>query len=131
MSKTLTPCQKRCEDCPYLKIKNGVWTCEECFGQLVNEIDDCPEGITLEEVEHAQAQGLEIKNVARASITKERKPRERKPDLEKEEIIQNLANFLQNSAENVQITNKSKIIEFNVGKNHYKLDLIKQRTPKK
>lgn len=30
----------------------------------------------------------------------------------------------------VEITNKSKIIEFNIGDNHYKLDLIKTRAKK-
>lgn len=60
------------------------------------------------------------------------KARERKPDLEKEEIITALSEFLQKKGyTSVEITNKSKIIEFNIGENHYKLDLIKQRPPKK
>lgn len=60
------------------------------------------------------------------------KTRERKPDLEKEEIITALSEFLQKKGyTSVEITNKSKIIEFNIGENHYKLDLIKQRPPKK
>ena len=57
--------------------------------------------------------------------------RERKPDLEKEEIIHKLAEFLESVGVPVEIPNKSKIIEFNIGENHYKLDLIKQRPPKK
>lgn len=57
--------------------------------------------------------------------------RERKPDVEKEEIIHKLAEFLENGGVPVKITNKSKIIEFEIGENHYKLDLIKQRPPKK
>lgn len=57
--------------------------------------------------------------------------RERKPDLEKEEIIHKLAEFLESGGVSVKITNKSKIIEFEIGENHYKLDLIKQRPPKK
>ena len=62
----------------------------------------------------------------------DRKPRERKPDLEKEEIITALSEFLAEKGYTfVEITNKSKIIEFNIGKNHYKLDLIRQRTQKK
>lgn len=66
----------------------------------------------------------------------DRKPRERKPDIEKEEIIHKFAEFLKNpyafsDVDFVKITNKSKIIEFNIGKNHYKLDLIKQRPTKK
>jgi hypothetical protein len=65
------------------------------------------------------------------AMAKPAKPRERKPDLEKEEIIHKLAEFLNNHYESVNITNKSKIIEFNIGQNHYKLDLIKQRPIKK
>ena len=62
----------------------------------------------------------------------DRKTRERKPDLEKEEIIAALSEFLTEKGYTfVEITNKSKIIEFNIGKNHYKLDLIRQRTQKK
>ena len=56
--------------------------------------------------------------------------RERKPDEEKEKLIEILASYLKNEGFSPEITNKSKIIEFNVGENHYKLDLIKQRPPK-
>ena len=67
-----------------------------------------------------------------AKSEKPRKPvkRERKPDEEKENLIEILANCLKNAGFEAEITNKSKIIEFNVGENHYKLDLIKQRPPK-
>ena len=68
---------------------------------------------------------------AKSDNRKERKPRERKSDEEKEKIISNLAKFLENSTENVKITNISKIIEFDIGENHYKLDLVRQRKPKK
>lgn len=60
-----------------------------------------------------------------------RKPKERKPDLEKEDLIQKLASFLTSQGLMVDVTNKSKIIEFTIGENHYKLDLIKQRPTKK
>jgi hypothetical protein len=67
-----------------------------------------------------------------AKADKERKPvkRERKPDTEKENLIEILANCLKNAGYDAEITNKSKIIEFKVGENHYKLDLIRQRTLK-
>lgn len=68
-----------------------------------------------------------------AKADKERKPvkRERKPDLEKENLIQMFADCLKNAGYDAEITNKSKLIKFTVGENHYKLDLIKQRTAKK
>ena len=72
-----------------------------------------------------------VKHGARASVSNKSKPRERKPDVEKENLIILLAKALENENILVNITNKSKIIEFSVGENHYKLDLIKQRPPKK
>lgn len=78
----------------------------------------------------------------KAKSTKARKPvkRERKPDEEKELIIDILANTLIEKSEekvinidinSVKVLNKSKIIEFSIENNHYKLDLIKKRPPKK
>lgn len=68
-----------------------------------------------------------------AKADKERKPvkRERKPDLEKENLIEILAKCLSDAGYTAEITNKSKLIAFKVGDNCYKLDLIKQRPPKK
>ncbi len=66
------------------------------------------------------------------AMAKPTKPRERKPDIEKETLISEISTFLQMyGASSVEITNKSKIIEFNIGENHYKLDLIRQRAQKK
>lgn len=88
-----------------------------------------------EEVEILTQKAKENKAVQHGAVntnkTRAVTKRERKPDLEKEEIIHKLAEFLKTTAESVEITNKSKLIEFNIGENHYKLDLIKQRSPKK
>lgn len=57
--------------------------------------------------------------------------REQKPDEEKEMIIQQLKEFLSNlQMENVNITNKTKIVEFDYNNAHYKIDLIRQRAKK-
>lgn len=57
-----------------------------------------------------------------------KKPRE---DKEKEDIILGLFNFIFNTwDENAEITNKTKVIEFDISENHYKLDLIRQRKKK-
>lgn len=71
-----------------------------------------------------------INHEAKALKPRKTVKRERKPDEEKEKLIEILASYLKNEGFDVEITNKSKIIEFNVGENHYKLDLIKQRPPK-
>lgn len=85
----------------------------------------------------AKAKENKIKHEAKSDKPRKSVKRERKPDEEKENLIAIIENCLLNTADNsnldvnsVKITNKSKIIEFNVGENHYKLDLIKQRPPK-
>lgn len=131
--KTLEKWQKRCEDCANLKKLHGEWVCEECFNQKCKDIDDCPEGITYEQIEalEKEAKINKPKLKARSEKQKERKPREKKHDVDKEKIISETAKFLESIVENVTITNESKIIEFDFNENHYKLDLIKQRKPKK
>ena len=88
-----------------------------------------------EEVEILTAKAKENKAVQHGAVninkSKTITKRERKPDVEKEEIISKLAEFLETIGTSVKITNKSKLIEFEIGGNHYKLDLIKQRPPKK
>ena len=70
---------------------------------------------------------------ARAENQKERKKVERKPDQVKDELVENLKTFLieQCFMENVTITKVGKLIEFDCGGEHFKLDLIRQRPPKK
>lgn len=90
--------------------------------------------IENEYVEELTAKAKEAKISHDAKSDKPRKnagkPRERKPDEEKESLIQLLANALNQEGFNAIITNKSKIIEFSIENRHYKLDLIKQRPPK-
>ena len=87
-----------------------------------------------EEVEALTKKAKENKAVdhgAKADKPRKQVKRERKPDVEKEKIIEILANCLKNEGFEAEITNKSKLIEFSVGENHYKLDLVKKRPPKK
>lgn len=97
-----------------------VWLEDE--GYLENEI--------VEELTK-KAKENKINHEAKAEKPRKVVKRERKPDEEKENLIEILANCLKTAGFETKITNKSKIIEFNVGENHYKLDLIKQRPPKK
>lgn len=138
---TKTPFEKRCEDCAYLIMKNGVMCCDECFGQTCNEIDDCPEGLTVEEVKQAQTLTAEQKKaVKKVTITtsaenvektakKERKPKE---NPEKESIIDLISKALGLAdMDSVEITNKTREITFKCGENDYKLTLTATRKPKK
>lgn len=65
--------------------------------------------------------------------TKERKKREvvKKENPVKEDLICKFAAMLNEMAENVKIVNASKLIEFEINGNCYKLDLIQKRQPKK
>lgn len=67
---------------------------------------------------------------AKATETKAKQPKPKKEDPEKEMIIKELASFLPNFAEKVTILNETKVIEFTIGENLYKLDLIKHRKSK-
>lgn len=85
-------------------------------------------------VEELTAKAKEAKISHDAKSEKPRKnagkPRERKPDEEKERLINILANALVAEGIEAKVTNKSKIIEFSIEDRHYKLDLIKNRPPK-
>lgn len=61
--------------------------------------------------------------------------RERKPNELKEAIIAEIAEFLREDAqgqayEDVEITNKSRMIAFAVGEKHFELTLVEKRPPK-
>ena len=80
----------------------------------------------------AKAKAAKISHEAKSEKPRKtsNKPRERKPDEEKEKLIDILANALVVEGIEAKITNKSKIIEFSIEDRHYKLDLIKNRPPK-
>jgi antitoxin component of RelBE/YafQ-DinJ toxin-antitoxin module len=57
--------------------------------------------------------------------------REKKADVTKEGVIQQIYNFLvENGYENCEITNKSKLIAFSIGEDNYEFNLIRKRKPK-
>lgn len=80
----------------------------------------------------AKAKAAKISHEAKSEKPRKtsNKPRERKPDEEKEKLIDILANALVAEGIEAKVTNKSKIIEFSIEDRHYKLDLIKNRPPK-
>ena len=116
------------------EIKNNMkvlnLTKEEAI-QLWLEDNEYIENEVVEELTK-KAKINKISHEAKSSKPrKTSKPRERKPDEEKENLIKIIAECLENHGFSIEIVNKSKLIEFNVNENHYKLDLIKQRPPKK
>lgn len=86
-----------------------------------------------EEVDRLSQQAKDNKTNLRAD-TGERKKREvtKKENPTKERIIETLAATLENiGAVNIKITNISKLIEFEMDGNNFKLDLVQKRQPKK
>lgn len=124
-------CQKRCEDCSELEIKKKVWYCKECFGQKCEEIDECPLGITEEEVAEMVDKKVKVKTGAEKDKTKSTTAkREKKPDFTKTLIIQKLKNALEEFTPEVKVTNDTKMIEFTYEGETYKVNLTRNRKPK-
>jgi hypothetical protein len=80
----------------------------------------------------------EKKALKYANVKEHKKPavykfdkRERKADTTKEGVIEQISQFLiENGYENVEITNKSKLIAFKIGEDNYEFNLIRKRKPK-
>lgn len=96
------------------------------------------EGIEVNEEQEeldrkAKASGITA-TIHQAKSDKPKTPRkiERKPDETKESIIANISQFLSemNGISEVNIANVGKLITFKLGKDTFKLDLIRQRPPK-
>lgn len=90
--------------------------------------------LTNEYVEEltAKAKAAKISHDAKSEKPRKNadKPRERKPDKEKEYLIKLLEDALNNEGIAATAINKSKLIQFELNGNHYKVDLIRQRPPK-
>ena len=124
--------KKRCTDCACLIERNGVWCCDECFGQKCEEIDDCPEGATEETAEELDAKQKEIKiNVgARSEKKTERKPKTIKVSDEKTQIFNDLLRFLTENYD-FSVLKDNKLIEISYNGKKFKLDLRQTRQKKK
>lgn len=87
-----------------------------------------------EEVDRLSQQAKENKVNIRAESDEPRKKREvvKKENPTKEGIIKEVAAMLGNiGAVNIKITNISKLVEFEMDGNNFKLDLVQKRQPKK
>lgn len=107
-------------------IEDACWIWCEDNGKIVNE--------EQEELDKKAKENRITATIhqARAETTKERKKVERKPDQVKDSLVESLKAFLiEQGFENVTITKVGKLVEFDCGGEHFKLDLIRQRPPKK
>ena len=110
---------------PSVKTQDDAcWIWCEDNGKIINE--------EQEELTQKAKENRITATIHQASADKPRTTRkvERKPDLTKDTLIENLKEFLTEYAQNVQIVKVGKLIEFDIGNEHFKLDLIRQRPPK-
>lgn len=92
-----------------------------------------------QEVDFGLSKEEEKRALKYANVKEHKKPavykfdqRERKADTTKEGVIQQVFDFLvANGYEEVEITNKSKLIAFKIGEDSYEFNLIRKRKPKK
>ena len=108
-----------------LSIDEAVTTWLEDEGYEVNEVVDSltkkAKDNRITAIIHQAQKGEKVKR----NVT-------RKEDPDKENLIEWVANFLREnvSVENLKVTNKGKLIEFEYLGNSYKFDLIKRRPAK-
>lgn len=107
-----------------------IWLEDE--GKIIN-----PEQKALDEkakkvkIDHgATSEKVIEKKMSSTPKPKASKPKTTKDNPTKEKIIADIAEMLSGYCENVNITNKAKIIEFSFGGENFKIDLTQKRKPK-
>lgn len=106
-------------------IDDACWVWCEDNGKIINEEQE-----ELDRKAKANRITATI-HQAKAETQKERKKVERKADQVKDSLVEQLADYLkEKDIANVKITKIGKWIEFDIGNEHFKLDLIRQRKPK-
>lgn len=109
---------------------------EKLILEIMKEAEKDGEPVTREEAElmaEMEIGSKEIKNYVQGEKPKERKAPNRKPDEDKQILIQLLFDELvaYTDIENLTITKKEKEIDFDYYGNKYTLNLVKHRPPKK
>lgn len=122
----------RCEDCPNLVRRGNTWTCAECFGQKCIDIDDCPEGVTAEQVEEIQntAGRMKVDTGATKGKPREKSDRPKKLNPQKVELIALLAELLTDKGFNATIVNPQKEIALLIDSNNYSISLTLHKSKK-
>lgn len=79
----------------------------------------------------AEKEAKKMANVGTRKTASEPVERKRKENFTKANVISEVAKFLENLGENVQITNKERQIAFSIGSEDYEFTLVQKRKPKK
>jgi hypothetical protein len=101
------------------------------YDNAIESGEDTEYDLTAEQEANVKAMTRKVEHAKQDGKVK----RERKPNELKEAIIAELAEFLSEDAqgqayEDVEITNKSRMISFNVNDKRFELTLIEKRPPK-
>lgn len=101
------------------------------YDNAIESGEDTEYDLTAEQEANVKAMTRKVEHAKQDGKVK----RERKPNELKEAIIAELAEFLSEDAqgqayEDVEITNKSRMIAFGVNDKHFELTLIEKRPPK-
>lgn len=129
----MTDRERRCEDCDNCIVKNGCMICHEMWDRPCNDLDECPEGYTLEQVQESQdmGKGQRIDHGIAQEKRKPAKPKTVKTSDEKKELFANLLTGLQGFyGEKVEIIKENKLLSLEINGRKFKIDLIEQRKPK-
>ena len=127
----MTDREKRCEDCGECKIKNGKMVCHEMWDRPCDELEECPNGYTLEEFNTFLEKTKDVKVDHGVSKTKKTETkRERKVDETKKALFEIVTNALDGVVENGTMKNEVEY-SFDYKGERYTFKLTKHRPPKK
>ena len=123
----------RCAECAERQKKDGIFICNECFGQKCNDIDDCPYGNdamkVVEEMTEKAKTAAKHYEKAESKGKRERKV-ERKVDTAKLSIMEIINKALTDNGIYGTIE-KELYLHFSTGGEDYTLKLTKHRKKKK
>lgn len=106
----------------------------EAEAKLIAEEDkaiDRGERMDFDLSPEAEKAAKKMANVGTRKTASEPVERKRKENFTKANVISEVAKFLENLGENVQITNKERQIIFSIGSEDFEFTLVQKRKPKK
>ena len=106
----------------------------EAEAKLIAEEDkaiDRGERMDFDLSPEAEKAAKKMANVGTRKTASEPVERKRKENFTKANVISEVAKFLKNLGENVQITNKERQITFSIGSEDFEFTLVQKRKPKK
>ena len=127
----MTDREKRCEDCGECKMKSGKMVCHEMWDRPCDELEECPNGYTLEEFNEFLEKSKNVKVDHGVGKTKKTETkRERKVDETKKALFGIVTSALDGVVENGTMKNEVEY-SFDYKGERYTFKLTKHRPPKK